>query len=159
MFNYDHLGGCYRRFCRRPTAKHLRLVTCNSLNGQLPVSYYSPPTVRLHYYYSKALQPSNQEHLRTWRFKNYMTTRSSFVYPISISHRQQNSIHSEANALHGRESTFSHSVIVCPVHQGSPIAQPVDMHQITWKCGSPLHLQVFHRAQTMPLVLCTRTKD
>ena len=43
--NYDYLEGCYRRFCRRPTAKLLRLVTCSSLIGQLPVSCSCPPTV------------------------------------------------------------------------------------------------------------------
>ena len=42
--DYDYLGGCYRRFCRKPNAKHIRLVACKSLMGQLPVSCYSPPT-------------------------------------------------------------------------------------------------------------------
>ena len=36
--NYDwqYLGGCYWRFCRRPNAKHIRLVTCSSLMGRGP---------------------------------------------------------------------------------------------------------------------------
>ena len=44
--NYDYLGGCYRRFCRRPPVKHSRLVTRATCQlGQLPFSCSSPATV------------------------------------------------------------------------------------------------------------------
>ena len=44
--NYDYLEECYRRFCRRSTVKHLRLVTCNSLNGSITVFLFLPSNSR-----------------------------------------------------------------------------------------------------------------